>query len=186
MGFEGRSKVDGEELFPSDFAKVFPCMSKSGDADVESVAKGVMKYLADHGNVWRDLDWWEEQDANGIVAELIDDGYIDRGDSNFLWEALPHCVSASSAVGYSRAWASTGAKRNDCTGRDLGQILEDLNVTLGTIRDVVQDERLDDAIRDLGVIKDKVGMIVRLNGDLVEQMGMIRLIASKVEREVDG
>ena len=179
MGFGNRSKVDGKELFPSDFAKVFPCMSKSGDAEVESVAQGVMKYLADHGNVWRDLD-------ADIVTGLIEGNYIESDEGRFLWEVLPYCVSASSAVGYSKAWASVGAKRDDCMDRDLGQALEDLNVTLGTIRDVVKDERLDDAIRYLGVIKDKVGMVVRLNGDFVEQMGMIRLIASKVEREVDG
>ena len=81
---------------PSDFAKVFPCMSVFGKAEAESVAQNIMKVLENTGDTFRELCWGE------YVKEK--EGKINSDDRWFFKEVVKYCETEEAAREFAVVW----------------------------------------------------------------------------------
>jgi hypothetical protein len=89
-------------LKPSDFY-LDPFMSVFGNADHESIARGIMAILVEDGDEWREVTWEEYRDRYNQTDDPI------LGDFRRFPKVSEYCQSPEKARTFSRNWEHCAA-----------------------------------------------------------------------------
>jgi hypothetical protein len=91
-------------LTPKDFT-AFPMSSVKQKCEAEQIAVNIMVILSRTGNTFRPLSWQE------YVAERKKDGGFTTGEKEYFEEVQEYCVSAETAILFSKVWKKAAGKR---------------------------------------------------------------------------